>query len=317
MAKKILITGVTGFAGNYLARQLISPDNEIFGTYLSENSLPVISDISSQLTPIKLDLMQKDAVNKVIEDIKPDEMYHLAAIASTSRSFNDPSLVITNNISSQLNLLEAIRNTKLNTRVMVISSAEVYGKVDPSDLPIDEETPLKPENPYAVSKIAQDFLGLQYNIAYGMNIIRVRPCNHIGPGQTDQFAVASFAKKIAEIEKGKRKVLTVGNLEAKRDFTDVKDMMRAYIVLMEKGNAGDVYNIGSGVSHKMSEILNMLISYSNVEIKIEEDPALLRPSDNPDLICDNTKITTLTGWKPEIPLEKTLKDTLDYWRNII
>ena len=316
MDKKILVTGISGFAGNYLARKLLDRGyNKIYGTYLSEKSIGSLFGISSQLELFQLDLMDSKTVYEVINKIKPDYVYHLAAIASSVQSFKEPNFVITNNINSQINLLEAIRNTKLNPRIMIVSSAEVYGKVDPKDLPIDEDTPLKPVNPYAVSKLTQDFLGLQYFIAYNIDIIRVRPFNHIGPGQTEQFSTSAFAKKIVEIEKEKKEpVLTVGNLEAKRDFTDVRDMVWAYILLMEKGKSGDVYNIGSGKAYKMSEVLDMMLSFSKVKIKVETDSSLLRPSDNPELVCDNTKIQNLTGWIPEIPLEQTLKDILEYWR---
>ena len=316
MLKKILITGASGFAGRYLAQQLVKlENNELFGTYLAENSKVVLLDISFKINLVNLDLMDFKSVTNIIEKIRPDQIYHLAALTSPTQSFKEPSAVMINNISSELNLLEAVKNAELKTRIIIISSAEVYGKVDSSDLPIDEDTPLKPGNPYAVSKLTQDFMGLQYNIAYGLDAIRVRPFNHIGPGQTEHFATSAFAKKIAEIEKGIRKpILTVGNLDAKRDFTNVKDMMRAYILLMEKGKSGDVYNIGSGISYKMGDVLDILLSFSSAQIKIEIDPNLLRPSDNPELLCDNKKFVDLTGWKPEIDIETTLREILEYWR---
>lgn len=317
--KKILITGISGFVGNYLARKILElKKQEVNGTYLSEKSKEVFNDISNDLKLFQLDLMDADATDKLIGTLLPDEIYHLAAISSSALSFDNPTEVITNNITSQLNLLEAVRKTKINPKIMIISSAEVYGKVESKNLPIDENTPLVPTNPYAVSKITQDYMGLQYHISYGLNIIRVRPFNHIGPGQSDRFATAAFAKKIAEIEKGKREpILTVGSLDSKIDFTDVRDMVWAYIMLMQKGNFGDVYNIGSGASHKMSDVLNLLLSFTSAKIKIETDPKLLRPSNNPELVCDNAKIQRLTGWKPQMPLEKTLKDILEYWRGII
>jgi len=161
-------------------------------------------------------------------------------------------------------------------------------------------------------------MGLQYHLGYGMDVVRVRPFNHIGPGQTDQFVTSAFAKKIAEIEKGKREpVLEVGNLEAKRDFTDVRDMVKAYVLLMEKGKSGDAYNVGLGKSYKISKILEILLSMSDKKIIVKKSPELLRPSDNPNLLCDNSKIAKLTGWKPEIALKQTLKEILDYWRNIV
>ncbi len=313
---KILITGISGFAGSYLARNLaMSKKGQVAGTYHLGKNLSLIEDIKNNLNLFQLDLMDSKAVLEVLTKVKPDQIYHLAAIASSAQSFSEPSVVMTNNINSQLNLLEAVRSLGLKPRIMIISSAEVYGKVDAKDLPIDEDTALRPISPYAVSKLTQDFIGLQYFMAYSMDIVRVRPFNHIGPGQTDQFATSAFAKKIAEIEKGKREpVLTVGNLESKRDFTDVKDMVKAYTLLMEKGGGGEVYNIGSGKSYKMSDVLNILLSFSDSKIKVEVDPALLRPSDNPELLCDNTKINSLTGWKPQIPLDATLKEILEYWR---
>ena len=204
--KKIFITGISGFVGNHLTRKLLeSRDVLISGTYLSENSKKALSDISAKIKLFQLDLMNYEAVYKVVEEVKPDEIYHLAAIAAPSQSFENPGAVFANNITSQINLLEAVRKVKISPKIMVISSGEVYGRVDPKDLPIDENTPLVPTNSYAVSKITQDFMGLQYKMSYGIDIIRVRPFNHIGPGQTDKFATSAFAKKIAEIEKGKRK----------------------------------------------------------------------------------------------------------------
>ena len=317
--KKIFITGISGFVGNYLARKLLEQQGiQISGTYFSESSKKALEDVADRVKLFPLDLMDKAATEKLVREINPDEIYHLAAMAASSKSFDNPKEVIENNIISQLNLLESVRGAKINPKIMIISSAEVYGKVDPSNLPIDEDTPMFPTNPYAVSKITQDYMALQYFISYKLNILRVRPFNHIGPGQSDQFATAAFAKKIAEIEKGKRDpVLNVGSLESKKDFTDVQDMVWAYILLMEKGQLGDVYNIGSGKSYKMSEVLEMLLSLSKVKITVETDPALLRPSDNPELICNNSKMQKLTGWMPTIPLENTLLNTLEYWRKTV
>lgn len=316
---KALITGVSGFAGSFLAEHLVKKNLETTGIYLQEASLVNIAKIRDKIDLFKLDLSDRDTVFSFIKESKPDYIFHLAALTSPGDSFEDPYTTIENNIKAELNILEALR--KLNfteTRVLVVSSAEIYGLVDKKDLPIDENTSLKPTNPYAVSKITQDFLGLQYYLSYDLNIVRVRPFNHIGPRQSDKFVVSAFAKKIAEIEKGKRKpILTVGNLKTKRDFTDVRDIVKAYLFSLEKGISGDVYNLGSGRSYEISEILNKLLSLSNSKIQIEEDKSLFRPADNPDLICNCEKFTKLTGWKPEISLDQTLTDTLDYWRNII
>jgi len=318
--KKALITGITGFAGNYLAQHLLSSDKyDISGTYLLDEGLRNIGAIKGKLNLIKADLSEKENVFKIVKDTAPEIIFHLAALTSPFDSFSNPTRTLTNNISLQVNLLEGVRKYNLfNTRILITSSADIYGLVKKEDLPIDEDTPLMPTSPYSVSKIAQDFLGLTYFLSYNLKIIRVRPFNHIGPMQSPSFVVSSFAKQIAEIEKGKRKpILRVGNLEVKRDFTNVKDMVRAYTLAIEKGKDGEVYNIGSGTSYRIFDILDKLVSMSSSKIKIEEDKALFRPNDNPDLLCDAGKFIKLTGWKPQISIEKTLKDTLDYWRNII
>ena len=320
MGKKILITGASGFAGSHLIDYLVkNPDNDLFGTYYSDKSLENLHSGRDKVELVKVDLRNEKETLGLIQKIMPDVIYHLAAFTSPADSFISPNETVINNISSQINLFEAIKKNKLiNARILITSSAEVYGKVKKNDLPMDENTPFNPTNPYAVSKLTQDFLGRQYFLSYNLKIIRARPFNHIGPRQSPNFVVPSFAKKIAEIEKGKREpVLPVGNLESKRDFTDVRDMVRAYALLIERGAPGDVYNIGSGISYKISDILDRLLSFSNAKSTIEIDKTLFRPNDDLDLACDATKIRKLTGWKPEIPIEKTLKDTLDYWRNII
>lgn len=316
---KILITGVSGFAGSFLATHLLaSPENKITGTYLSGKRLSSLDDIATKIDLVKVDLMNQQEVEKLIVDNQPDVIYHLAALASPHESFKDPTLTFDTNITGQIHLLESLRkNNLVNTKVLIVSSAEVYGIVKEEDLPIDEDTAFNPTSPYAVSKIAQDYLGLQYNLAYGINILRVRPFNHIGPRQTPQYVVSSFAKQIVEIEKGQKEpVLYVGNLNAKRDLTDVRDIVRAYSEVVLKGKTGSVYNIGSGKSVLISEVLDKLISIAKVDIRIEVDESLLKPIDIPDNRCDRDRLTRDTGWEPRVPLETSLRDVLDYWRNI-
>jgi GDP-4-dehydro-6-deoxy-D-mannose reductase len=206
----------------------------------------------------------------------------------------------------------------METKVLLVSSAEVYGHIRPDDLPVDEETPHRPANPYAVSKIAQDYLGFQYYLSYKLPIIRVRPFNHIGPGQKLGFVVSDFAKQVAEIEKGSQPpIIRVGNLEARRDFTDVRDIVKAYPLLLEKGEPGEVYNAGSGNSHSAKEIMEILLTLTTASVQVEQDPDRMRPSDIPEIRADITKIIEVTGWKPEIPFEQTIKDTLDYFRKVV
>lgn len=320
MQRKVLITGISGFAGSHLTEYLISKNNyQISGTYLLDYSLENLFSVKNKISLFKIDLTDASGVLNLIKITKPDLIFHLAALTSPANSLNNPVETITNNVIAQVNLLEAVKKFNLlNTRILITSSADIYGKVSKDDLPIDEETHFMPINPYSVSKITQDFLGLQYFLSYNLKIIRVRPFNHIGPRQSPSFAVASFAKKIAEIEKGKMKnILRVGNLNTERDFTDVRDMVRAYVSILEKGKFGDVYNIGSGAALKISAVLDKLLTFTTVKMKIEIDPSLFRPADEAILICDNRKVKKVINWSPKIPLDQTLKNTLDYWRGIV
>ncbi|OGH30835.1 MAG: hypothetical protein A3J69_02370 [Candidatus Levybacteria bacterium RIFCSPHIGHO2_02_FULL_42_12] len=319
-ARRALITGISGFAGSHLAQHLLSSQNyRVFGTYLTDKSLENVRHIKDKIELIQLDLTDQKRTYSFIRSIKPDVVFHLAAIPSVGASFQDPLNTIVNNIAVQINLLEGIRQANLgNCKILIVSSADVYGMVKKDELPISEETPFRPTNSYAVSKITQDFLGLQYGLAYNFFIIRVRPFNHIGPKQQGGFVVADFARKIAEIERGKGSgALMVGDLRPKRDFTDVRDIVRAYTLLMEKGKPGEAYNVGSGVSYAISDILRMLLSFSSASITVKEDSSLIRPGDSFDRECDNAKIYKDTAWKPIIPIEQSLKDTLDYWRKIV
>ncbi len=319
--KKVFITGISGFAGSHLAEHLLisESDIEIYGTYVLDSGLENLADIKNKLRLTKVNLTDFTAVRKLISSIEPEQVYHLAALPSTAESLNDPASFLSNNINAELYILEALRKQKLfSSRVLIIGSGMIYGRVKPEDLPVDEETPLSPATPYDVSKITQDFMGLQYFNAYNMQIIRARPFNHAGSRLSDHLVISAFCKQIAAIEKGKRKsVLTVGNLDAKRDFTDVRDMVRAYSLLMEKGIAGDVYNLGSGKSHKIGDLLSKLLSFSHSKIEVRIDKNLSRPNDIPDIVCNPAKLENLTGWKPKVPIEQTLRDTLEYWRGVV
>jgi GDP-4-dehydro-6-deoxy-D-mannose reductase len=317
--KKALITGITGFVGQHLARHLLKTNNyEVYGTYRSESYLEKFDGSRDEIVFKHADLDDAKAVEQVISEVKPDFLFHLAAQASPVVSFKSPLDTLTTNITSELHILEAVKNYSNQTRVLAVATGEMYGVLSPEDIPVDEMTPLKPISPYSVSKIASDYLALQYHLAFKLDVVRVRPFNHIGPGQREGFVVADFAKQIVEIEKGKKEpVLHVGNLDARRDFTDVRDMVRAYVLALEKGVSGDVYNLGSGKSYKIRDMLDTLLSYSTQKVEVAVDPAKIRPIDVPEVRCDYSKFTTVTGWNPEIPFEKTLEEILDYWRKIV
>ncbi|UCH12385.1 MAG: GDP-mannose 4,6-dehydratase, partial [Candidatus Omnitrophota bacterium] len=219
------------------------------------------------------------------------------------------------NMIGEVNLFEALRSLKLNPRIIVAGSSEEYGFVIKSELPIKETHPLRPLSPYAVSKVGQDLLGYQYYKSYWLNVIRTRAFNHTGPRRGESFSCSNFAKQIALIEKKKqRPVIYVGNLNAKRDFTDVRDMVKGYWLVMQKGKPGEVYNICSGKAHTIKKALDILLSFAKVPIKIKQAPSRMRPSDVPVLLGDCTKMKKLTGWKPTIPFKKTMEDLLNYWR---
>jgi len=312
---KALITGISGFVGTHLTRYLLEhTDCQVAGTVFGPYDS--IKPWWDRLELYPAELSRLEVVVFVLEQVQPDYIFHLAAQPIVSLSHRDPWGTLENNIRMQLNILQALLELKmLNTRVLVVGSSEVYGPVKPEELPICESQPFRPANPYAVSKIAQDMLGLQYYLTHGVQTIRARPFNHIGPGQRLGFVVPDFAQQIAAIEaKQSPPVMRVGNLTARRDFTDVRDVVCAYHLLMARGEPGQVYNIGSGQSHTIQEVLDTLLSMCHVEITVEPDPARMRPSDVPDVVCDTSKLRRQTGWQPTISFEQSLADVLDYWR---
>jgi len=311
---RALITGAGGFVGEHLCAYLLAhTDWELAGTVYPE---PVEARPQEPRLRLKhVDLRDPQSVQVFLDEVQPDYIFHLAAQAFVPASFADPWDTLGNNIRAQLNLLETVRRSERQVRVLVVGSNEEYGAPQPGELPQTEASPLRPNNPYAVSKVAQDFLGLQYYLAYGISVVRVRPFNHTGPGQSSRFVVPAFASQIACIEAGLQKpVMQVGNLEAARDFTDVRDIVQAYHLALMQGEAGDVYNLASGQAWSVQDVLEMLLSYSRVEIRVEQDPARCRPVDVPVVYGSAEKFRQRTGWEPQISFERTLRDTLDYWR---
>ena len=310
---RALITGVGGFAGSHLADYLLSQiDWQVSGCVLPGWDC---SHLDRRVTCIELDLRDRLAVRSTLERIAPDMIFHLAAQAFVPVSWDDPWDTLENNIRSQANLLDGLVKLGARPRLLVVGSNEEYGLVRPEDLPLNENSPLRTNNPYAVSKVTQDWLGLAYFLSHQIPVVRVRPFNHIGPRQSENFVVPAFARQIAMIEAGKQEpVVRVGNLSARRDFTDVRDTVRGYYLALTKGEPGEVYNIGSGRSRAIQEILDILVSYSRVSLHVEQDPTRMRPSDTPEIRCDPTKFHKTTGWQPHISLEQSLRDVLDDWR---
>lgn len=315
MAQKALITGIAGFVGSHLAELLLEKGYEVYGLSRSRTKMDHIEQIKNKLHLEDADVLDTHSLYTMISRIKPDYIFHLAAQSFVPTSWVSPSVTLEVNIVGSANLFEAVRQTKIDPIIQIACSSEEYGLVHKNELPIKETNPLRPLSPYAVSKLAMDYLGYQYYQSYKVRIVRTRGFNHTGPRRGDTFAESNFAKQVALIEKGKQEpVIRVGNLDAQRDYTDVRDMVRAYLMAVEKCDPGDVYNIAVGKAIKIGDMLNMLIAMSKMKVTIKEDPARIRPSDVPILIGDNSKFVAKTGWKPEIPFEKTMEDLLNYWR---
>jgi GDP-4-dehydro-6-deoxy-D-mannose reductase len=312
---KALITGITGFAGSHLAEYLLANGHEVSGTRRVRSPMDNVSAIADKLTLIDCELSDASATHDAVKAAKPDLIFHLAAQSFVRASWVYPGFTLFNNIGAQLNIFEAVRELKLDARILVACSSEEYGRAEEKDLPLTEDSPLRPLSPYGVSKVGQDMLAYQYHASYGMAIIRTRAFNHTGPRRGEAFATSTFAKQIAEIELGKREpVVHVGNLAAQRDFTDVRDVVRAYFLACTEGEPGEVYNICSGKAVSIGEILDTLLELTQREVKVKEDPARLRPSDVQVLRGDASKLTQATGWRPQIELRQTLADLLEYWR---
>ncbi len=315
---KILITGITGFAGSHLADFLLEeqPQAELHGLYRWRSRRENIGQLEGRVALQECDIRDATATREVIEELRPDYIFHLAAQSFVPTSWKAPQESLSTNLLGQLNIFEAVRKAGLDSRIQVAGSSEEYGMVEPHEIPITEDQPLRPLSPYAVSKVAQDALAYQYFMSFGMKTIRTRGFNHTGPRRPSVFVCSDFARQVVEIEQGLREpVIRVGNLEARRDFTDVRDTVRAYWLALSKGEPGEVYNVATGTSWAMSEVLDKLVELAGVEVKIETDTARLRPSDVPRLEGDATRLREATGWEPRIPFEQTLGDLLEYWRS--
>ena len=313
---KALVTGITGFAGSHLADYLLQEEEiEVIGTMRPRSRTENIEHIRHKIRLVEADIRDAASMFYIIQSVKPDYIFHLAAQSFVPMSWKAPSETLTTNIIGTANILEAVRQLEVRCTVMVAGTSEEYGLVNTQDLPIRESCPLRPQSPYGVSKVACDLLAQQYFRSYHIHTVITRAFNHTGPRRGDVFVSSNFAKQLIEIEKGKREQILVGNLQAKRDFSDVRDVVRAYWLAAKKGEPGEVYNICSGNPISINNLLLTLISQTSVVPKaIKQDIERLRPSDVPILAGDCTKFKAQTGWKPLIPLEKTLGDLLNYWR---
>ena len=307
---KALIIGAAGFVGGYLIRELSSAGWEVHATCLPNEH------ISEDCPSYPLDIMKKEDITAILDEISPDIVYHLAAQSSVSVSWKRPQLTAEINVIGTINLLEALREAKKqNIRTMLIGSGEEYGYIREGACPLSESEPLNPGNIYAATKACQGMIGEIYARAYKMDIIMVRAFNHSGPAQSNIFVISDFCRQIAEIEKGLREpVISVGNLSAKRDFTDVRDVVRAYRLLGEKGRKGTVYNVGRGRAVEIQFILDTALSFAKLPIEVRQDPNRMRASDIPLIEPDVSRISADTGWSAQITMEQTVLDTLDYWR---
>ncbi|MCB1004582.1 MAG: GDP-mannose 4,6-dehydratase [Acidimicrobiales bacterium] len=297
---KALITGAHGFVGRYLTEHLESEGDVVVGVDRHEGP----------------DLLDADGWRSLVEGVQPDAVYHLAGQADVGGSWSARLETFRANAEGTLNVLSAAIDAEV-PRVLAVSSADVYGRVTQAELPLDEDSPLRPVSPYAASKVAADFLALQAFLGRGLGVLRVRAFNHLGAGQTDRFVASALAHRVARNELEGGDVVPVGNLTPRRDFTDVRDVVRAYRLLVQRGEAGEVYNVCSGHDVAVAELAEQLVLLAERPMRLEADPSLQRPVDIPVLRGDNTRLRTATGWTPQIPLHQTLADLLDHWRGVV
>ena len=313
---RALITGITGFAGSHLAEYLLEhqPQVEVFGTRRWRSPMDNVAHLEGKVTFLEMDMADYNSVHNVLAKSRPDFIFHLAAQSFVPTSWSAPVSTFETNISGQINIFEAVRRLELDPVIQIACSSEEYGLVHPDETPITEENPLRPLSPYAVSKVSQDYLGYQYFQSYGIKAIRTRGFNHTGPRRGEVFVTSNFAKQLARIKAGLAEpVIRVGNLDAVRDFTDVRDTVRAYWLAVNKAKPGEVYNICSGSGITIRELLDRLIVLAEVDVTIEPDPERMRPSDVEILLGDCSKFHRDTGWEPKIPFDQTLRDIVDYW----
>lgn len=313
--KTALVTGISGFVGSHLAEFLLERDLEVYGPIRWRSRTENIEHIKDKLHLIDADIKDAHSMQTAIDETLPDYIFHLAAQSFIPTSWHAPAETLSTNIIGNANLLEAVRKSNCDPVIQIAGSSEEYGMVYPNEVPIKETNPLRPRSPYGVSKVAQDLLSRQYHMSYGLKIVVTRAFNHTGPRRGEPFVTSNFAKQIAEIEKGLREpIVYTGNLNAQRDFSDVRDIVNAYWLSVQRCEFGEVYNICSERSRSIQSVLNLLLNMAMIKAEVKHDPKRMRPSDVEILKGDCSKFKKRTGWAPAIPFEKTMVDLLDYWR---
>jgi GDP-4-dehydro-6-deoxy-D-mannose reductase len=316
---RALVTGVSGFVGAHLAEHLIASGDEVAGLSVSGRWPDGLPELERRVRIDRCNLAAIDETElaDLIVRKKPDAIYHLAAQANPQASVADPRGTWALNLGGALNLLEAVKRTGLRPRVVLVGSGVSYGNPPMELMPVNESCPVRPNNPYAASKAAADLLGIQYVLAHGADIVLARPFNHAGPRQSSSYVLSALARQVAEVEAGRKPRVEVGNLEIVRDFTDVRDIVRGYRLLVERGTAGEIYNLGTGQGTKLTDALATLTSLARAPIDVHVDPARVRPVDQPLLVADPSKLRAATGWEPGYPIAQTLADMLKFWRDMV
>ena len=308
---RAFVTGLDGFVGQWLARELLAAGDEVAGgSRVTSPSYSILApEEAAAVRWLAFELSDQASIEEAVGAWRPDTVYHLAAQAFVGEALAAPLATFATNVVGTARVLEAVRVAASSARVVYVGSADAYGSLSPSDLPVGESTSLRPANPYAASKAAAEVVALQYARSGMLSVVATRPFNHAGPGQRTAFAVAGFAKQVADIASGTQPpVLHVGNLDSRRDYSDVRDVVRAYRLLAQRGEAGGVYNVCSGKSIAMRSVVDDLIRLADVNVTIAIDPARMRPSDTPDIVGENARLRTQTGWAPTIPWAQTLAD---------
>ena len=316
---RALVTGVSGFVGGHLAEHLVAQDDLVVGLSASGRWPAELANLGKTVRIEPFDLVERDEgeLAELVRRKQPEVIYHLAAQSNPQGSLTDPRGTWTLNLVGSLNLLEAVKSSGLKPRVILVGSGVSYGNPAPEFIPVREDCPLRPTSPYAASKAAVDLLGIQHHLAYGTDVVMVRPFNHAGPRQSSRYVLAALALQVAEVESGRRDCLEVGNLDVVRDFTDVRDVVRAYRLLAQGGPPGEIYNLGSGQGTKIADALEHLRSLANGPIPVRVDAGRVRAVDMPLLITDASKLRDAVGWEPGFTIEQTLADMLEFCRKTL